>query len=83
MTQEKFDVAIKLHHRLQELNAVKAEIDRTCRLIYQYQDYSGDWHDTVNYKMQYISDILAHHDKMIREEIDKDIEDINRQIEEL
>lgn len=41
----------------------------------------------VSYKivirMQHISDIMAKADKMIREEIDKEIEDINRQIVEL
>lgn len=84
MTQETFESAIKLHHRLQELIAAKAEIEgHTCRLIFQYQDCRGDWHDVSEYKMQNISDILDRHDAMIRKEIDKEIEGINRQIAEL
>lgn len=41
------------------------------------------WETVSEYTMRSISDILDRHDKIIREEIDEEIAEIKRQIEEL
>lgn len=89
MTQEQFNTAIRLHERLETLNEVKKEIKDTSkhRLWYaeRYDPMTGSttWETVSEYTMRSISDILDRHDKMIREEIDKEIVEIKRQIEEL
>lgn len=89
MTQEQFNTAIKLHHRLEALSKVKkeiADIDKR-RLWYAEKRISSygsdDWSLVSEYKMRDISDILDRHDKMIRQEIDDEIAKITKQIEEL
>lgn len=89
MTQEQFNTAVKLHHRLEALSKVKEEIAdiEKHRLWYaeRYDPMCGTtkW-DTVSiYVVQSISDILDRHDKMIRQEIDDEIAKITKQIEEL
>ncbi len=89
MTQEQFNTAIKLHHKLEALSKVKEEIANTKehRLWYakkRSSSYSSDdWSLVGEYKMRDISDILDRHDKMIRQEIDDEIAKITKQIEEL
>lgn len=89
MTQEQFNTAIRLHERLEALVEVKKEIAETekHRLWYaeRYDPMTGTtkWETVSEYSMRAISDILDRHDKMIREEIDEEIAEIKRQIEEL
>ena len=89
MTQEQFNTAIKLHHRLEALSEVKKEIANTKehRLWYagkRISSYgSDDWSLVSEYTIRYISDILDRHDRMIRQEIDDEIAKITKQIEEL
>lgn len=89
MTKEQFNTAIRLHKRLEALNEVKKEFEDTekHRLWYarRYDPMTGttEWNTVSEYTMRSISDILDRHDKMIREEIDEEIEEIKRQIEEL
>ena len=89
MTQEQFNTAIKLHHRLEALSEVKEEIAdiEKHRLWYavRYSPMCGttQWDTVSEYVMQNISDILDRHDKMIRQEIDDEIAKITKQIEEL
>ena len=89
MTQEQFNIAIKLHHRLEALSKVKEEIAdiEKHRLWYaeRYSPMCGTTHwDTVSEcAMKHISDILDRHDRMIRQEIDDEIAKITKQIEEL
>lgn len=89
ITQEQFNTAIKLHHRLEALAKVKEEIANTKehRLWYakkRSSSYSSDdWSLVGEYKMRDISDILDRHDQMIRQEIDEEIAKITKQIEEL
>lgn len=89
MTQEQYQAAIRLHIRLKALNEVKKEIEETekHRLWYakRYDPMTGTtkWNTVSEYTMCNISEILDRHDKMIREEIDEEIAEIKRQIEEL
>lgn len=89
MTKEQFNTAIRLHERLKALGEVKKEIAETekHRLWYakRYDPMTGTtkWDTVSEYTMRSISDILDRHDKMIREEIDEEIAEIKRQIEEL
>lgn len=89
MTKEQFQTAIRLHKRLEALREVKKEIEETekHRLWYakRYDPMTGTtkWETVSEYSMRSISDILDRHDKMIREEIDEEIAEIKRQIEEL
>lgn len=89
MTKEQFNTAIRLHKRLEALGEVKKEIEETekHRLWYakRYDPMTGTtkWDTVSEYTMCSISDILDRHDKMIREEIDEEIAEIKRQIEEL
>ena len=89
MTQEQFYSAIKLHHRLEALSKVKEEIANTKehRLWYakRYDPMCGTtkWDAVSEYAMHHISDILDRHDQMIRQEIDDEIANITKQIEEL
>lgn len=89
MTKEQFNTAIRLHERLEALRAVKKEIAETekHRLWYakRYDPMTGTtkWETVSEYTMRPISDILDRHDKMIRKEIDEEMEEIKRQIEKL
>lgn len=89
MTQEQFNTAIKLHHRLEALSKVKEEIAdiEKHRLWYvkRYDPMCGttQWDTVSKYAMRAISDILDRHDQMIRQEIDDEIAKITKQIEEL
>lgn len=89
MTQEQFNTAIKLHHRLEALSKVKEEIadSKKHRLWYaeRYSPMCGttQWDTVSECAMRDISDILDRHDKMIRQEIDDEIAKITKQIEEL
>lgn len=89
MTQEQFNTAIKLHHRLEALAKVKEEIANTKehRLWYakRYDPMCGStkWDTVSECAMRDISDILDRHDQMIRQEIDEEIAKITKQIVEL
>lgn len=89
MTQEQFNTAIRLHHRLEALSKVKEGIANTKehRLWYaeRYDPMCGStkWDTVSEYVMQNISDILDRHDLMIRQEIDEEIANITKQIKEL
>ena len=89
MTQEQFNTAIKLHHRLEALSKVKEEIANTeeHRLWYakRYDPMCGttQWDTVSEFVVRSISDILDRHDQMIRQEIDDEIANITKQIEEL
>lgn len=80
MTNETFEKATKLHERLNSLRDIRTALDseNVFGLAYISMNILGSSKIRGS-----ISDILDRHDKMIREEIDKEIEDINKQIAEL
>lgn len=82
MTQEQFKRAVAIYDRLKELDAVKKEINDSSKYIITYCD-KDRYKPCYNWTMKYISDIFDRHDKMIRMEIDDEIENLKREIEEL
>ena len=86
MTQEQYRRAIQINARLEELERVKKEIEGTAkhRLWYAEQSScSSDFRLTSEWVMKYIDKLLDKHDLMIREEIDKEIEQLKAEIETL
>lgn len=82
MTQEQYNRVIEINSRLSLLDSVKTELnkpdirlDYVRKLIQVGCDISVTDGD--------ISDILDRHDKMIREEIDAEIEKLKEEIETL
>lgn len=82
MTQEQYNRAVEINDRIKELEKVKKEINDTSKHFVTYctQDY---YKPCYRFTMQYISNILDRHDKMIREEIDAEIEKLKKEVEEL
>ena len=81
MTQEQYNRAVEIEKRLIELKAVKYEIGDTSSHLLSY--CNSDYNPCAKWNMRTISDILDRHDKMIREEIDNEIEKLKKKIEEL
>lgn len=89
MTQEQYDKACQICNRLKNLDDVKKRIGGKTneRIILSYlyssDGSSSDYRHCNYWTMQYIADILDKHDKMIREEIDAEIESLKKEIEML
>ena len=85
MTQEKFEHIIKIHHRLDELNTLKNELKSkvTHKLAYLYRSNDGSYSMVSEWKQKAIGDLLDKHDLMIRESIDQEIDQLNKEIESL
>lgn len=81
MTQEQYNRAVFISYRLKELKDVKEEIAGTSShlLTFCRENYTP----CAEWKMRKISSILDRHDKMIREEIDAEIENLKKEIEKL
>lgn len=81
MDKQKYERAIAISKRLKELEEVLKEISPTpsYRLSYIDRDNKGcrEW------EMRYISEILDKHDKMIRADIQQEIDALNAEIETL
>lgn len=85
MTQEKFEQIIKIHHRLFELKALKDEIQNEVNRKLAYISTSNKSSHTIvsEWKQRAIGDLLNKHDRMIREAIDQEIDQLNKEIESL
>lgn len=88
MTQEQYERACQIHTRLAELADVKKRIGDNSNekiiLSYLYSSNNPNDYSHCNYWcMRNIADILDKHDKMIREEIDAEIESLKKEIEML
>ena len=85
MTQEKFEHIIKIHYRLDELNTLKNEIQSTVNHKLAYLSTSNKSSPSIvsEWKQRVIADLLDKHDMMIREEIDQEIDQLNKEIESL
>lgn len=82
MTQEQYDRAVTIGERLKELNEVKKEINDSSKHLITYCE-SDKYKPCYRCTMKHISDILDRHDKMIRAEIDEEIEKLKKEIEAL
>lgn len=91
MTEEQFNKAIELDDKLNGLYRVKKEIEGTVRhrLSYiekrdrQLGDTGGDWNMCRVSVLEIIGHILDRHDEQIRQEIEDEINQIKREIENL
>lgn len=89
MTQEQYQRAVKINERLDELKVVKQELESNhqYRLTYEYyyiDTYSSSkWLSCSPWKMDNIRLILEKHDALIRQEINKEIEDLEKEIQML
>ena len=82
MTTEQYTRAVQISKRLNDLEQVKKAIISTTnnRLTYEIKGDRG--YDTHSiWVIQPIGNILDRHDKMIREEIDQEIEALTKEIE--
>lgn len=82
MTQEQYEKAVAINIRLEQLHKVKEEISDTSKYLLTYCKKYG-YKPCYQYTLPYIADILDRHDKMIREEIDAEIEKLKKEIETL
>lgn len=82
MTQEQYNRAVDINKRLEELEIVKKELNIPSRFILTYCDTDDD-EPCLRWTIAYIADILDRHDKIIREEIDAEIERLTKEIETL
>ena len=86
MTKEQYQRACEINERLRQLQEVKKEISGTAtrRLSYtRKHSTNSDYSPCNNYIMHYISNLLDTHDKMIRAEIENEIESLEQEIETL
>ena len=82
MTEQQYNRANEINESLSFLNSVKAEINKPgVRLDYVRTLIQVGCE--INVTDGKITDILDRHDKMIREEIDSEIEKLKKEIEEL
>lgn len=80
MTEDQFNRAVEISGRLQSLEKVKGVIRGTSTHCLSYLEKGSP---CSTYVMQHISSILDKHDKMIRAEIDEEIEKLKKEIKEL
>jgi hypothetical protein len=85
MKTEVFNRVVELKKKLDELNEAKKAIEstRSHRLSYIKEDDRGDWCPVTTWKLEPIGDILDRHDEQIRKEIDEEIQNIYKEIEQL
>lgn len=84
MTQEQFKKAVHINDRLEALKKTKEKIAKTSehRLYFAYKS-SDEFRCCPDWSMRPIADLLDKHDRMIREEIDEEIERLTKEIETL
>ncbi|MBR0544529.1 MAG: hypothetical protein IIW98_08825 [Bacteroidaceae bacterium] len=84
MTTEQYTRAIQISERLKDLEQVKKAISSTTRnrLTYEREGDRG-FYAHPSWAIKPIGNILDRHDKMIREEIDQEIEALTKEIEAL
>lgn len=88
MTQELYDKVTRIYDRLSQLAKVKKEIspigENRLSYIHKSKPYNNLTPEPCNeFIIRYIYEILDRHDKMIRAEIDEEIEKLEKEIESL
>lgn len=84
MTEQQYNRAIWIYERLNALERVKKEINDSYkhRLSYIWKG-SSEWRACDDWDMKEIGKIIDKHDKMIRQEIDNEIEQLKAEIKAL
>lgn len=85
MTDEQYRKAIDIHEDISDLSLFKESLEgnKTNRLSYVCYDYENDWTLAEGSRGAVIQEILCKHDKMIRAEIDEEIERLTKEIEKI
>lgn len=79
MTKEQLKKGIDLQRQIDAMQLIKEKIEK-----YNYfVTYMKDNTSISSYEQSILQDILEKHDKMIREDMDKEIERLNKEIEAL
>lgn len=79
MTKEQLKKGIDLQKQIDAMQLIKEKIEK-----YNYfVTYMKDNTSISSYEQSILQDILEKHDKMIREDMDKEIERLNKEIEAL
>lgn len=79
MTKEQLKKGIDLQKQINAMQLIKEKIEK-----YNYfVTYMKDNTSISSYEQSILQDILEKHDKMIRKEIDQEIERLNKEIEAL
>lgn len=79
MTQEQYNRAMEINQRLEELEKIKDLLQNSFLTFIR----NGCCASYPNGTFECIGEYLSCHDKMIREEIDNEIEKLKKEIEEL
>lgn len=81
MEKEKFERVIEINERLKDLHDILGEISpcKAHRLNYVNEDNQG----CAEWRMKHIGDLLDKHDKIIRAEIQEEIDNLHAEIETL
>lgn len=80
MEKEKFERVIKINERLKVLDDL---LDAISPREDFYLSYIKGNKDVLGYKREYINDLFDKHDKIIRAEIQQEIDALNSEIETL
>lgn len=84
MTQEQFTRAVEIAKRLKDLEEVKKEINDKEKHRLSYSYYSSEWRLCPSWIMSQIGEsILDKHDRLIRMEINDEIQRLKEEIEKL
>lgn len=83
MTQEQYNRAVEIGKRLEKLEKVQKELGKGTSKLSFSTKIGGEYYIFSECLLSSISDILDRHDKMIREEIDAEIEKLKKEIEKL
>lgn len=85
MTEQQYNRACEIKDRLEALAKVKKEItDKAShRLYFACKNCDGDFRICPDWLMRPIAELLDKHDRMIRQEIEEEIERLKKEIEEL
>lgn len=81
MTQEQYNRAVMISHRIADLERLKRDLYPSTERRLTYVD--KEYHPLPEWLMKHISDILDKHDAMIRKEIDFEINTLMEEVEAL
>lgn len=81
MKEEQYKRAIQIHHRIEALKEIKDDLSRVENKLTYVSKSKGE--ELYPRDFARISQILDKHDRMIRSEIDAEIESLKNEIETL
>lgn len=84
MTEQQYNRVCEINDRLKALDDTKRRIANTKEhRLYYATRYSDEYRCCPDWAMRPIAELLDRHDRMIRQEIDDEIERLRKEIESL